>query len=72
MSLDSLSAIAVEHRHPISVDLYHHMIDSGVLTEHDRVELIEGVIVAVRRCRRSRSRWPISSVPVGDAEVVGR
>lgn len=27
--------------------MYHRMIDSGVLTKHDRVELIEGVIVAV-------------------------
>jgi Uma2 family endonuclease len=47
MSDTSLAEIAVAHRQPISVAMYHQMIDSDVLTKHDRVELIEGVIVAV-------------------------
>ncbi len=47
MSVPSLAEIAVAHRQPISVDMYHQMIDSAVLTENHRVELIEGVIVAV-------------------------
>jgi Uma2 family endonuclease len=31
--------------HPLSVDDYHRMIEAGVLTEDDRVELLDGVIV---------------------------
>lgn len=47
MSADTVNSIALEHHLSISVDRYHQMIDTGVLTEQDRVELIEGVIVAV-------------------------
>jgi Uma2 family endonuclease len=31
--------------HPLSVDDYHRMIETGVLTDDDRVELLDGVIV---------------------------
>jgi Uma2 family endonuclease len=41
------STIAREFAFPISVDMYHQMIENGILVEGDRVELIEGVIVAV-------------------------
>ena len=37
--------IASEARFPISIDVYHRMIDQAVLAPTDRVELIEGVIV---------------------------
>lgn len=47
MSDATLADLANVHRHPISVEVYHQMIDNGVLKEDDRVELIEGVIVAV-------------------------
>jgi hypothetical protein len=47
MSATTLPDIALAHRAPITVAMYHQMIDSGVLTEHDHVELIEEVIVAV-------------------------
>jgi len=47
MSATDLAEIAVAHRQPISVAMYHQMIDSGILGEHDRVELIEGIIVSV-------------------------
>src|SRR2546421_1324461 len=30
---------------PLSVEQYHQMIDAGVLTEDDPVELIEGILV---------------------------
>jgi len=30
---------------PVTVEDYHHMIETGELTENDRVELLEGVIV---------------------------
>ena len=30
---------------PVTVDDYHHMIEVGELTEDDRVQLLEGVIV---------------------------
>ena len=32
--------------YPISVDKYHAMIQAGILTENDRCELIEGLLVA--------------------------
>jgi Uma2 family endonuclease len=44
---DSAGEIASGYRHPITVERYHRMIEAGVLTERDRVELIEGVIVQV-------------------------
>lgn len=31
--------------HPLSVEDYHRMIDAGVFTDADRVELLEGVLV---------------------------
>jgi Uma2 family endonuclease len=31
--------------HRFSVEQYHRMIEAGILSEHDRVELLEGVIV---------------------------
>ena len=33
--------------HRFTVETYHHMIDGGILTEDDRVELLNGVIVAM-------------------------
>jgi hypothetical protein len=42
-----LAESAFAHREPISVAMYHEMIDTGVLPEKRRVELIEGVIVSV-------------------------
>jgi len=47
MSSASVVDLAVAHRQPISLALYHQMIDTGVFSEDDRIELIEGVIVAV-------------------------
>lgn len=40
-----LAALGAPHR--FSVDAYHRMIDAGILGEDDRVELLEGVIVAM-------------------------
>ena len=36
-------------RHTIDVDDYHRMIDAGILTEDDQVELIHGEIIHMRR-----------------------
>jgi len=33
------------HIHPLTVDDYHDMLEAGILTEDDRVELIDGQIV---------------------------
>lgn len=33
------------HIHPLTVDDYHGMLEAGILTEDDRVELIDGQIV---------------------------
>lgn len=45
--LPDLAESAFEQRAPISVAMYHQMIDGGVLPEKRSVELIEGVLVAV-------------------------
>jgi Uma2 family endonuclease len=42
---DVVSAIPADAHWRVSVEDYHRMIDAGVLTKRDRVELIEGVIV---------------------------
>ncbi|MFK7970298.1 MAG: Uma2 family endonuclease [Bacteroidia bacterium] len=44
MSINS-SAIIPRKKRPISVDMYHQMIDAGILTELDKVELILGEII---------------------------
>ena len=30
-------------RYPITTDLYHQMIERGILTENDKIELLEAV-----------------------------
>ncbi len=34
-------------RHTINTDTYHRMIETGILSEHDRVELIHGEIITM-------------------------
>ena len=36
---------AQEPLHPLSVENYHRMIEAGILTEDDRVELLEGAVI---------------------------
>lgn len=38
---------AQEPLHPLSVEDYHRMIEVGILTEDDRVELLEGAIIEI-------------------------
>jgi Uma2 family endonuclease len=40
-----MSAVLLPSRMRFSVDRYHRMVAAGVLTEYDRVELIEGEII---------------------------
>ena len=47
--------IPSELQYRISVDVYHRMIDAGILGEDDRVELLEGVIVAMPPQRADHS-----------------
>lgn len=44
--MTDVGALAAGQRFPISVDAYHRMIDGGVFAS-ERVELVEGVIVAM-------------------------
>ena len=44
VSLDAVTEPAI---HRFSVDQYHDMISAGILTENDRVQLIDGYIVAM-------------------------
>ena len=42
----SENIMAVEvHRKLFTVDEYHRMLESGILSEDDRVELVEGEII---------------------------
>jgi len=43
----SLGAVTEPSIHRFSVDQYHDMISAGILTENDRVQLIDGYIVAM-------------------------
>ena len=36
-----------ERLRPISVDEYHRMIDAGILDEDEKVQLIDGMLVAM-------------------------
>lgn len=45
--MTDVGALAAAARFPISVDAYHRMIDGGVFSVGERVELVEGVIVAM-------------------------
>jgi Uma2 family endonuclease len=67
--------VAVAARRRFTVDEYHRMAEAGILTEDDRVELIDGEVVqmspigarhaaAVKRCNRALSR------AVGDRALV--
>ncbi len=53
MQQSDLAEAAFAHRAPISVAMYHEMIDAGVLSEKARVELIEGELVAVSPASRA-------------------
>jgi Uma2 family endonuclease len=50
-------------RRPLTVAEYHRMGEVGILTEHDRVELIEGELVAMS---------PIGSVHAGTTNTLTR
>lgn len=47
MSMATPSADACERLRPISVDEYHRMIDAGILDEDEKVQLIDGMLVAM-------------------------
>src|SRR5713101_2006992 len=40
------AGVPVERLHRLSVDQYHQMIQAGILSEHDRVELLEGWMIS--------------------------
>jgi Uma2 family endonuclease len=42
-----MSVVSVPERMRISVDRYQRMVETGVLTEYDRVELIDGDIITM-------------------------
>ena len=69
------AALEGDQRFPITVELYHHMIDAGVLTKEHKVELIEGVIVAVspqsrRHAFATRTLAKALQKGIGDAFAV--
>ncbi len=47
MSMATPSPDARERLRPISVDEYHRMIDVGILDEDEKVQLIDGMLVAM-------------------------
>jgi Uma2 family endonuclease len=64
-NLGSPSAPVPLHR--LTVEQYHSMIDAGVFTEHDKVELIEGLLIEMSPIRR-----PHSYVVQQLAHILGR
>jgi Uma2 family endonuclease len=47
MNVAAATPDALERQRPIRVDEYHRMIEAGILGEDERVELIDGVLVAM-------------------------
>src|SRR3989337_719739 len=47
MSMATPTPDARERLRPISVDEYHRMIDAGILDEDEKVQLIDGMLVAM-------------------------
>lgn len=45
-TLSTPGVIPAEPVWPLTVEMYHQMIEAGILTKDDRVELLEGVLVA--------------------------
>jgi Uma2 family endonuclease len=52
------TALLLESPRRLTVDEYHRMIETGILDEDERLELLEGVIVAMSP-QKDRHAWPI-------------
>jgi Uma2 family endonuclease len=52
------TALLLESHRRLNVDEYHRMIETGILDEDERLELLEGVIVALSP-QKDRHAWPI-------------
>jgi Uma2 family endonuclease len=52
------TALLLESPRRLSVTEYHRMIEAGILDEDERLELLEGVIVAMSP-QNDRHAWPI-------------
>ena len=52
------TALLLESPRRLSVVEYHRMIETGILDEDERLELLEGVIVAMSP-QKDRHAWPI-------------
>lgn len=61
--LGLLSRYPAAHRRLLTVDEYHRMGEAGILTEDDRVELIEGELVAMA---------PVGSEHIASTNVLTR
>ena len=59
-------SVQIERRW-FSVSEYERMIESGILSEDDRLELIEGDIVKMSPIGRSRAGFLVSSATVDTA-----
>ena len=62
-------------RHEVTVDQYHRMGETGVLSSHDRVELVEGEIIDMapigsRHAGHVRKLTKLLSAAVGEAAQV--
>lgn len=56
-------------RHQITLDAYHRMIEAGILTERDKVELLDGEIIQMSpkgtkhtACVRKINRWLVCRI----------
>src|SRR5687768_17067916 len=60
----SIPAVRPAWQHRISVDQYHRMIDAGVFDDDDRVELVDGFMVAMSPQDPSHA-WAVSALTQG-------
>ena len=44
-AFDPVATMDLLERYPITTDLYHQMIEKGILTEDDKIELLEGEFI---------------------------
>jgi Uma2 family endonuclease len=52
------TALLLESPRRLTVEEYHRMIEAGILDEDERLELLEGVIVAMSP-QKDRHAWPV-------------
>jgi Uma2 family endonuclease len=64
------TALLLESPRRLTVEEYHRMIEAGILDEDERLELLEGVIVAMSP-QKDRHAWPVEFLTRVLVEALG-